>query len=232
MNLQTVIPGIYQLSLGFVNVFLIDQGELTLIDTGVPGSAPAILDALRALGKQPADLRHILLTHLHTDHTGSAQVLKEATGARVHMHPLDADSFQKGITMRPAQSGPGFINRVVGGLLRGTGPASSQAAEVDVPLEDGQTLDFAGDLRVIVAPGHTAGHTVFLSPAAGGVLICGDAASHMFRLGYSMIYEDLVEGTRSLRKLSALEFNTACFSHGKTIPAGASRAFRTMWLKD
>ncbi|HEX5206009.1 MAG TPA: MBL fold metallo-hydrolase [Actinoplanes sp.] len=49
-----------------------DPSGLTLIDTGVPGSARSIAAALDDLGHRIADVRRILLTHYHVDHTGSA----------------------------------------------------------------------------------------------------------------------------------------------------------------
>mgnify|MGYP000049352272 CR=1 FL=1 len=63
---ELVVPGVYQISLGFVNAFLLESDDgLILIDTGIPGSADKILGAISALGKQPADIHQILVTHLH-----------------------------------------------------------------------------------------------------------------------------------------------------------------------
>jgi hypothetical protein len=49
------------------------------------------------------------------------------------------------------------------------------------------------------------------------------------RLGLSLGYEDLDEGRRSLRKLSALDFQGACFGHGKPILKDAALEFRRLW---
>jgi glyoxylase-like metal-dependent hydrolase (beta-lactamase superfamily II) len=46
-----------------------DDG-LTLIDSGVPGSAPAIAEAVEGLGMRTSDIRRLLLTHHHGDHSG------------------------------------------------------------------------------------------------------------------------------------------------------------------
>lgn len=55
------------------NCFLVrEDDEFTLIDTGMNGSADAILRAAEALG---APIRRILLTHAHTDHVGSLDAL-------------------------------------------------------------------------------------------------------------------------------------------------------------
>lgn len=44
---------------------------IVLIDTGMPGAAEGIAGAVEALGGSFADVRDIILTHLHLDHTGS-----------------------------------------------------------------------------------------------------------------------------------------------------------------
>jgi len=47
---------------------------LTLVDTGHPGSAAAIIDAVHKLGREVSDLRQILVPHCHADHTGDLAV--------------------------------------------------------------------------------------------------------------------------------------------------------------
>lgn len=223
-------PGVYCIPVGIVNVFLIDAGELTLIDTGTANSAGRILAAVRRLGRQPADIRHILLTHLHADHTGSLKALKEATGATAHMHPADAALTRRGEAMRPAQPGPGVLRRLLFKLLSlGIVPARVEAAAIERELQDGQTLPFAGDMQVIHTPGHTQGHVSFLWPQEGGVLFAGDIASNIGRLGPSILYEDYAEGARSLARVGSLSFNTACFSHGPAIVGNAGARFRRTW---
>ncbi len=226
MIAQPIAPGIYRVSLGFVNVFLIDVGELTLIDTGISGSERKINQAIEELGKKPGDLRHILITHFHADHTGSLAVLQKATGAQTYMHPLDGESYSRGISIRPVQSAPGLLNKLITQTIRSRPPSTEERSPIHHEIQDGQIFDFAGGLRAIYTPGHTAGHVGFLSPAQGGVLIAGDVCSHMLRLGYSFIYEDFEEGKRTLRRLGELNFEIACFSHGKPLLPKASQQLR------
>lgn len=237
MNITQIVPHVTAISLGFVNVFLIDLGELTLIDTGTPGSAKAIMDGIRAAGCQPNDLKHILISHLHVDHVGSAKALQAATGAQVHMHPADAQAVAAGQTMREVRPSPGLLNRLMVSVMK-RAPNSNlvEAPHIEPMLEDGQVLDFAGNLRVIHAPGHTAGHLVFLLPQAGAragveccaVLFAGDTCSNMTRFGPSILYESYEEGRRTLRKLADQPFDTAVFSHGRPM-RDAARRFREKW---
>ena len=44
MTAKQIVPGVHLVALGFVNAYLLEGGDgLTLIDTGIPGSAPKIL---------------------------------------------------------------------------------------------------------------------------------------------------------------------------------------------
>ena len=82
MAVKQVVPGLWQVTLSFVNAFLFDTGNgLALIDTGIPGSSLAILEAITAIGREPTDIRQILVTHCHYDHSGSVAEMKRLTGA-------------------------------------------------------------------------------------------------------------------------------------------------------
>lgn len=229
MTPKQIVPHVYAIPLGMVNAFLIDADGLILIDTGIPGSADKILQAVGELGKQPSDIRHILATHCHADHTGGLAALKAATGAPAYMHPADAAMVRRGESMRPAQPAPGLIFKIVVGLFMRGGSTRVEAAEIEYEVQDGQELDLAGGLKAIHAPGHCAGQLTFLWPQHGGVLFAADAASNMFGLGWSIIYEDLEEGKRSLARLAALDFEVACFGHGKAIVGKAAERFRQKW---
>lgn len=59
-----------------------DGDELTLIDAGGAHDSPAIIAAVRDLGLRPEQVRRIVLTHGHPDHTGSAANWPPAAGPR------------------------------------------------------------------------------------------------------------------------------------------------------
>jgi glyoxylase-like metal-dependent hydrolase (beta-lactamase superfamily II) len=231
MSITKITKTIYSISLGFVNVFLVKADGLTLVDTGISNSAKGILDAVRHIGYSAQDVKHILVTHAHNDHTGSLAEMKEATGAPVYMHPLDAELVQEGVSKRSWVPGPGIINKLMAYLFMPIGDRFLQAEPVEIEhhIQDGDILDFAGGLEVIHAPGHSAGQVAFLSKENGGTLFAADAASNMFGLGYSIIYEDIEVGERSLARLSEFDFEEACFGHGRAILNGAAERFREKW---
>ena len=230
MSLQQVVPGFHCINLGFVNAYLLEaQDGLVLIDTGIPNSAEKILSSVASLGKQPSDIKHILVTHLHGDHTGSLAAIKKATGATVSMHTLDAQLVRIGQAGRPVQPAPGLFNRFIVFMMSRRGPIPIEAAEIENELSDGQMLDSVAGIKVIHAPGHAAGQVAFLIPMHGGILVAADTCNNRSGLGYPPIFEDMDDGIKTLKKLSALDFEVAVFGHGKPITSGASNAFKQKW---
>ena len=227
---KAIATGVYEIGLGGVNAFLIDldDGGLLLVDAGFPRSGPRIGQAIRDLGRAPSDLRAVVMTHLHGDHTGALAEVKSRTVAEVWMHPADAALVREGVFARPLEPGPGLLRSGIARLsaLRPAKPGEPIAVEHEV--EDGETLPFAG-LKAVHTPGHTAGHLALLLPRGGGVLFVGDAATNFVRLSWGPIYEDVAQGRESLAKLAALDFEVAAFAHGRAIRARAGERFRARW---
>jgi glyoxylase-like metal-dependent hydrolase (beta-lactamase superfamily II) len=150
-------------------------------------------------------------------------------------HPADGPIITAGGGFRPLQVTPGVVNWLVWRLF--IRPILRRFARVDpTPVDhtlyDGQVLPVAGGLTVLHTPGHCAGQVCLLWPRHGGVLVAADAAANVFGLGLSVTYEDQTEGERQLRRLAALDFQVACFGHGKAIIGDAASQFRRRWPVD
>lgn len=228
MSVKQIVPGLYAVPLGPVNVFLIDSHGLTLIDTGFAEHAEKIMEAVRAIGREPADIRHILVTHCHPDHAGGLAALKRLSNAPAYMHPLDAAMVREGESFRPQTPAPRFISRLLFRLFVRPASKTIEPATIEHEIHDDDELPIAGGIKAIHVPGHCAGQLAFLWPQ-GGVLFPADAAANVMGLGYAAGYEDLEEGKRSLAKIAALDFDIACFFHGKAIVGGASAKFKQRW---
>ena len=127
---------------------MIDTGEgLLLIDTALPQSCYLILEGIRRLGFDPADIRWILHSHGHYDHIGSTRALVELTGARTYISRADA----------PLAAGEPDLT-----WAREMGMVFHEAFEPDVLIDDGDVLTF-GNTRVecLLTPGHTLGTLTF-----------------------------------------------------------------------
>lgn len=67
-----------RVNLGFVSAYLLVRaGEAAIVDTGVEGSEGEIEAALERLGLTWASVAHVILTHRHGDHAGSAPAVLE-----------------------------------------------------------------------------------------------------------------------------------------------------------
>ena len=223
MATTQIVEGLWQISLGGVNAFLLDDGALTLIDTGMPKSEDKIVAAIQQTGKKVTDLKHIIVTHCHPDHAGSAAALKRMSGARVYMHPLDAAMVRKGESARPMTPSPGLLRKLMFRLF--VKPMPIEPCAIDLEIGDGAELAIAGGLKVIHIPGQSAGQIALLWPRRR-LLFAADACANMPTFGYALGYESLEEGKKSLRRLAALDFDAAVFGHGGPIKSGAAQKFR------
>lgn len=67
-----------------------------LIDAALPSSVPAMMDNIRALGFEPADIKLILNSHAHFDHAGGIAAMQRSSGARVAASPRSASVLERG----------------------------------------------------------------------------------------------------------------------------------------
>jgi glyoxylase-like metal-dependent hydrolase (beta-lactamase superfamily II) len=223
-----IVEGLWQINLGPVNAFLLDQGELTLIDTGMPKSEDKIVAAIESIGKKVTDLKHIIVTHCHPDHAGSVAAVRRMSGARVYMHPTDAAMVRRGEAVRPMTPAPGLLRGLMYRMFIPKKPVPIETCAIDQEINDGTELPIAGGLKAIHIPGQCAGQVALLWPRRR-LLFAADACANMPTFGYALCYESLEEGKKSLRKLAALDFDVAVFGHGGPIKSGASAKFKEKW---
>jgi glyoxylase-like metal-dependent hydrolase (beta-lactamase superfamily II) len=226
--MHPVTSRLFQISLGAVNCFVIDDGPagLVLVDTGYKGSTAKIFAAIEKSGHSPNSISRIILTRSHPDHAGSAAEIVEKTGAKVIAHPVDAALMEKGVAGRlPHVLSPGLINWLIFNLFIKKSPNEIPRFTVDERVEDGDVLPIAGGLRVLHTPGHSAGH-IALYLEKDDVLIAGDICAHMMGPGLSTVYEDRALGVQSILKAAQIPFGKAVFGHGRPLLQDAARRMR------
>ena len=230
MSVKEIQPGLHQISLPGVNAFLLDSGSggLTLVDAGVSHDATGIRGAVRSLGRDIGEVRHILVTHCHPDHAGGLAKLKSLTSARIYMHRRDAMLVATGRAMRRLTPAPGIHNALLYRLMIAPKPTTVPAVKADVLVGNGDDIPVGGGISVIHTPGHTEGHLVFLVRDRG-VVFLGDAAANLLGLRLMVAYEHFQQGMMSLRHLCRFEFDVACFGHGPPIRQEAGKLFRERW---
>ena len=178
MTVTEVVPGVWRAGTRYVNWYVVDGGAagLTLVDAGLPGYRKQLEGSLAAIGRAPADVRAVVLTHGHIDHIGFADVLHDA-GATVHLHPDDVSLARDPKTNKTDSKSlkylawPGTLAFIAHAMRHGvTSPARMPEA---VPLVDGGVADVPGQPVVTHAPGHTDGSCV-LEFREHGVVFVGD----------------------------------------------------------
>jgi glyoxylase-like metal-dependent hydrolase (beta-lactamase superfamily II) len=228
MAVKRVIEGVHVIPMGMANAFLIEGDDgLTLIDAGFPGKEAVAFGAIRALGRSPDQLRHLIFTHGHPDHIGSAAAIVRETGARTYMHPLDIPVAESGGPFRPMRGAPGLLRGAMCKLFFHPDERLEPVA-IDQPLTAGEILPIAGGIEVIHTPGHCAGQVAFLW-CPGRMLFAGDVCMNIMGLGDPVGFENLDDGRASQRKLAGLSFGAVGFGHGAPIARNASTRFHDKW---
>ena len=228
MGAKRVINGVHVVPMGMANAFLIEGNDgLTLIDAGFPGKEAAVFQAIRGLDRSTDQLKHLVLTHGHPDHIGSAAAIVRETSAKTYMHALDIPLAESGGPFRPMRPAPGLLGQVLCRLFFNPDERTEPVA-IDRPLTDGEILPIAGGIEVIHTPGHCAGHVALLW-RPGRMLFAGDVCTNLMGLGDPVGFENLDQGRASQRKLASLSFDAAGFGHGKPIVGDASAQFLHKW---
>ena len=142
-----IIGNLYDVGGYDLSSFLItsDAGHI-LINTGLEGSAAMIESNLTSLGLRMADIKILLTTQAHFDHTADLALIKEQTGARLLATDADKSFLEDG----------GVSDPLIGGI------ESFRPVTVDGVITDGDVIEL-GDirLRVLEHPGHTEGSTSY-----------------------------------------------------------------------
>jgi len=219
MSTKEVVPGVYQLMLAGVNTVLIAEDELTLIDTGVPGSLPGILNLIRRLGRSVEEITTVIITHNHVDHIGGLPELKKHTVAKVYAHeaalvdPPEDAPYPNGI--RRLLRVP-FLSPVRRRFVLDSG-------DIDVKLKGGELLKQLGGLQVIHTPGHTP-CSICLFSHRYKMLFVGDAMQRRRRklqFPAKMVSTDLARAEMSVGELARLDSEILVFGHGQPVMHGA-----------
>lgn len=216
-----IIPGIHTVpGTSLSRIYLIEDDDLTLIDTGMPWSAGGVLRYIRSIGRHPEELRRILVTHCHPDHTGGAPGIVKKSSAEVVAH--ESDSRQLG-------EGPALTYLGIFSSLHVAIPFLKRIP-LDHAVAEDEVIPVAGGIRALHTPGHTAGSVCYLLEREG-LLFSGDTIfSNGVRVSRSMPFpgSDAAQYRRSLERLTSIDFDILCGGHGSPLLGDASKILRLL----
>jgi glyoxylase-like metal-dependent hydrolase (beta-lactamase superfamily II) len=195
---------------------IIDPDGLTLIDTGLPGNDKKILNYIAGMGRSPADLKRIIITHSDMDHIGGLYPLKQATGARTYASDIEAKAIASGKPSRPIKSAL-TLRRILMSIMSLW--MKPHPMQVDAILKDGQVLPLLGGLQVVETIGHTPGHISLYAPKSnmlfpGDSMVSDDKGLHGSRPAVTW---DMAKADESVRKQAALGARIVCPGHGPVV---------------
>jgi glyoxylase-like metal-dependent hydrolase (beta-lactamase superfamily II) len=203
-----------------------DLDGLTLIDAGLPGSAPLVADAICQSGYQPADLRRLVLTHFHADHVGAAADIAGWGAVEVLAHHADAPFIRAGAA-GPAPDLADWERPSYDQVMSQLPAEPTRPPRIDCEIEDGDELGFGDGAVALAVPGHTPGSVALYLPRHR-VLFTGDAAARRpdGKVGCGVFNVNRAQAAASLCRLAGLGAAVACFGHGEPLTHAADAALQ------
>jgi glyoxylase-like metal-dependent hydrolase (beta-lactamase superfamily II) len=148
-----------------IGSYLLEGDEPALVDCGPSSCLDGLRAALAARGLGVADVRHLVLTHIHLDHAGAAgSLVRDNPSILVHVSDVGA----------PHLVDPARLERSARRLY-GEDFDRLWGELVPVPVENVRTIgEQVLDLEAFPTPGHASHHVSFLG--RDGSCYTGDAA--------------------------------------------------------
>jgi len=178
-------------------VYLINLGELILIDTGAGWSVDKIIKNIETLGFDCKNLNKVILTHCHIDHIGGLPEIKKRFGSKVYIHKLDAPPLETGDPILTAAK-----------WYQTTFPPTPVDVKFNLPEE----VLMIGEQKIVClhTPGHTPGSiSIYLDKEGKRILFGQDLHGPLL----SEFGSNLEDYGRSTKKLLDLEADILCEGH-------------------
>lgn len=147
--------------------YVLMEEQLTLIDTSASPSVPYIKEGLQEMGLSLAQVKYIIVTHIHLDHAGGAGLLlQECPDAKVVVHPKGARHLAD-------------PSRLIAGAKMVYGDKFEPLFDPIVPIPEdrllirteGDHLEIGPDclLEFWDTPGHAKHHFSIVHPGSNGI---------------------------------------------------------------
>lgn len=152
---------------GRTGTYVINEEQLTIVETSASPSVPYILEGFRQLELDPSDVKYIIVTHIHLDHSGGAGLLLQSCpNAKVVVHPKGARHLahpERLIQGARAVYGDQFDKLFA--------PILPVPEDKLITKADGETLEIGANctLQFFDTPGHANHHFSIFDPVSNGI---------------------------------------------------------------
>jgi metallo-beta-lactamase class B len=211
-----VIDNVYYVGSAGLTAWLITtpQGHI-LLDVGLPQNAALVERNIRTLGFNLRDVKIVLNTHAHFDHSGGIAAVKRSTGARLFASAGDREALERGVYI-------GSEDRT---------EFNAPPVKVDSIIPDGGTVTLGGvTLTANITPGHTAGCTSWTMPVTSdgqrhsAIFFCS-ASVAANRLAPRPQYPGIVNDyRRTFAKFRTIDADVFFAAHSELFDLQAKRA--------
>ncbi|HSO88484.1 MAG TPA: MBL fold metallo-hydrolase [Draconibacterium sp.] len=216
---------------GYSNsILLVNGSNSIIIDTGVRGYFHNFKTQLNQFNLKPTDIKLIILTHSHYDHTGNLRPLAELTGAKVLVHKNEFENLKNGFIKIP--TGQGTYSRLISKLGRIVYPKYASPKPFVANLINENEFDlreFGIEGKIISTPGHTEGSQSVL---LGKILISGDT---FINLPNGIIFPHFANNPKMLletwQKLFDMGIEEIYPGHGKPLQVEKAMEEFERWRK-
>jgi len=149
-----------------IGAYLVETSDgLAVFDCGPASALPALEAGLRERGVGLADVRHLLLSHIHLDHAGAAgAIVREHPHIQVHVSAIGAPHLVDPSRLEAS------ARRLYGSAFDELWGELAPVPEENVHVVGGEAVGLA----CFPSPGHASHHVCFAHE--DGTLYAGDAA--------------------------------------------------------
>jgi len=203
MKPHRIVENVYQVGGAAISdvrdgaIYLLDFGELILIDSGAGIGFEQTIRNIEMVGFNPSDIMAVILTHCHMDHIGGATLFRQNFGSQIVMHALDTEIIERGDQHMTAAWCFGIY---------------LHPFPIDVKLRGSKgQLSFDNyTVNWVHIPGHTPGSIAIYFDIGGKRILFGQDMSAPLLEDFKC---DPKAWRESIDKLLALEADILCDSH-------------------
>ena len=212
---------IFRIKLGLNSTYLIRGKDIVMIDGGMPNKFELFKRELSKLKIQPGEIKLIVLTHSHFDHSGSAKEIRDLTGARIAIHESERTYLENGVMIIPKGVNiTGKITQpiVFSNFIKISFPKFSP----DILITDKpySLSKYGIDGNIIHTPGHTFGSISVILDSGEAFVGCLAHNGFPFRIhpGLPIYAQDIEEIKKCWKVLIDEGVKMIYPGHGKPFP--------------